>query len=217
MLKKEYTEKELIEIMDALDLTSRIMIGQYNVIFYILDLDLDYEEKIFYSHRHSFIPTFRDKSIHMSLGIWNKNTPELAVKSFDIKQILRYQQAYHYRYEGDNTTSFNIPFIHGEWNISSVDSMYIKKIVNSFNYQDMYPKNIYHPWISCPVVIEKFEGDKRIVCLSEVALEVIEKALKVYQLINEYEFTLAFKELYPNVTGYEDDFDSITKYLVGTK
>lgn len=198
---------ELHSIINSLDLYSRIMIGQYNHIVdeYMWYLpkekrinrnDLDYIEHLLYSIRSCFIPSL-DSDPRKSLGIWGYDTPEEAIRAYDIQQVLRYQLAWHEYPEGGYTANFYEPYIHGEWDMSLEDKNEIKTILKKYNYKDY--KNTNKFW-NCPVIIVDFTDKLGKILMSNQVLKVIEDALEIKQCISNKKMGDVFKKIYPNIS-----------------
>ena len=199
-----YSFSKLADMINTLDLYSRIMIGQYNHItdVYIWSLPrgkridikkLDEIQDLLYSIRHLFIPSLSDDS-RFSLGIWSPETPEKAIKAYDIQQVLRYQLAYYEYPEGGNTVNFYEPYINGDWEITSSEINRINKTIEKFGYR----KN-RHPTViwNCPVVIDNFLSETCVVKMNKQVFEIIHQALLIQRTSKILKLELFFKFYIP--------------------
>ena len=116
------TEAECYLQIAALDLYSRIWIGQYDRIddIYIYDTGSRWNKD---SRRHSLFQEIRNILIpsllgmgdysSCSLGIWSKKTDIRAINAYDIQQRLRYELSWYKNPEGDITIDYDTPMIRG--------------------------------------------------------------------------------------------------------
>lgn len=205
MKEKTLKIEDIYDINDALDLYSRILCGQYDELLYFYGIRQGYSEEILQlktyliSLRRICIPELTC-DLNGSLGIWNPKTPQNAIKAYDIRQILRYQIAYHNFPEGGITVNFNWPYIHGNWKLSEEDKTIICNTVQSFQYPDYYPLGLHGKFWDCPLIITSFNDEKNIATLmrSRSIDIIINKALDFYKDIHEKNLEKAFLSLYPN-------------------
>ncbi|WP_026510959.1 hypothetical protein [Butyrivibrio sp. LC3010] len=116
------TEAECYLQIAALDLYSRIWIGQYDRIddIYIYDTGSRWNKD---SRRHSLFQEIRNILIpsllgmgdysSCSLGIWSEKTDIRAINAYDIQQRLRYELSWYKNPEGDITIDYDTPMIRG--------------------------------------------------------------------------------------------------------
>lgn len=198
---------ELNEIIKALDLYSRIDIGQYDEIvrvncwfFSFIHNNNRELENLFAKIRSCCIPKLSGQSFNTSLGIWGPDTPLRAKRAYDIQQILRYQLAYHDNPNGGNTANFNSPYIHGKWTCSKESIKIIKKTIQKFGYPDYIRFHNTKYW-ECPIVITEFLDKKHQIKLQRDPSQIdsiIEAALKIYHLAKDNKITELFNIMYPN-------------------
>ena len=206
MREKTYSYEELNHILNALDLYSRVLCGQYEETIKIYgyqysfyDLRCSYLIKNLKKQREICIPHLARSDFNISFGIWNIDTPFIAKRAYDIYQILRYQKAYHDYPEGGNTVNFNSPFIHGEWNIRKPTIETLNKLIEPYHYPDYYPSGMQRGW-ECPLVVIEFEYDKQTLKVLRDAKKIdsiIHAALNFYELILQRNLKEAFMILYP--------------------
>lgn len=201
------TIKEINRTLPALDVYSRIYIGQYEELFRINDWSFMFErnshlEALCYELRKICIPQLSGQSFAASLGIWGPSTPVNAMRAYDIQQILRYQLAYYDNPAGGNTVNFDSPYIHGQWKLTDDDKLTIKNIVNQFKYPDYFPRGLKHLW-ECPLIISGFSKDgqnEATILRDEKQIDkYIEDAMKVYELLKNKQIYEAFMVLYPHM------------------
>ena len=213
MKRKTYSYQSVKEIIKALDLYSRLLIGQYDEILvnaaFKTKLYKLYQNKELYQQiidtlihiRKICINELHARGLNASLGIWHPLTPLQAKRAYDIQQILRYQMAYHEHPEGGHTVDFNTPFIHGEWNIYKPTIKTIEYYASLYDYPDYRPRGYHFFNWYCPCVIESFnDRDEEIVLLRDDKKvdSVIEDALYVKECIDNLRIADAFHFLYPD-------------------
>lgn len=207
LITKEFSIEEVDHIISSLDLFSRILIGQYDEIIDYIDWNVG-KSSWYYPNRHylasylfevrnKFIPSLNNDS-RASLGIWQPETPKVAIKAYDIKQILRYQLAWHRNPKGDYTVNFDTPFIHGEYN-SSYDER--KEIGDEV----MYYHDTHFGYIKTnvmwyePCVISNFGEKTCKIKMVKEAEKIIDLALEIENFIADISVLNVFKKLYPNI------------------
>lgn len=219
LIEKRYSYEEIYDIINSLDLSSRILIGQYSEIVWHADMEIgkgnwyyedrDYIAKSIYKIRNVFIPSLNNDS-RTSLGIWNHETPEKAIKAYDIQQILRYQISWHRYPEGGFTVNFDNPFIHGDYKLDK-DSMekiretvkdYMKTHFNSIDDKNVWfaPYVIRNVWLA-PCVISEFDDPNEIctVLISNEIDDIIQLSLEITELIEQNQIKEVFHRLYPYI------------------
>lgn len=177
-VKYSLSKDEYIKMMHSLDLFSRIQIGQYEELFmgpairYFRDESIELHE-LMKKIRGHFIPKMKDRDFNTSLGIWSLETPQEAIKSYDIFQAIRYEVSYYYSPEGGITVNFNKPFIHGDWSDGGT--------------------NIYGLFALDIVIntVEPFDMD-----VGENIANIIDKAIEVYDLFKDFHYVDAFSKIY---------------------
>ena len=116
------TEAECNMVISALDLYSRIWIGQYDRIdeIYIYDIDSKWNKesrrhRVFQEIRNLLIPSLLGMGDYSScsLGIWSEKTDIRAINAYDIKQRLRYELSWYKNPEGDIMVDYDTPMIRG--------------------------------------------------------------------------------------------------------
>ena len=117
------TEEECYLVLKALDLYSRIWIGQYDRIddLSIYDTGDKWNQN---SVSHMLFQQIRDLQIPFltgrgdytccSLGIWSDKTDIRAINAYDIQQRLRYEVSWYKNPEGDITVNYDKPWIRGD-------------------------------------------------------------------------------------------------------
>ena len=117
------TEEECYLVLKALDLYSRIWIGQYDRIddLSIYDTGDKWDQNsvshmLFQQIRDLLIPylTGRGDYTCCSLGIWSDKTDIRAINAYDIQQRLRYEVSWYKNPEGDITVNYDKPWIRGD-------------------------------------------------------------------------------------------------------
>ncbi len=208
-ITKEYTYEELQHLINSLDQYSRIFTGQYDIvldkyIWYLakekrVTIDKIREvEKLLYSIRYLFIPTLDDDS-RRSLGILSYDTPETAKKAYDIHQVLRFQKAWYLYPEGGYTVIFFDPYICGTWNVDKIDLLKIRYYIDRFDYR----KRRFNIMWNCPIIVSEFLDDKCTVLMNKEVEQIIETALQIDKLLDEFQIGKVFSKLYPSVS-YEE-------------
>ncbi len=114
------TEAECNMVISALDLYSRIWIGQYDRIddIYIYDTGSRWNKDsrrhcLFQEIRNILIPSLMGDYSSCSLGIWSEKTDIRAINAYDIQQRLRYELSWYKNPEGDITIDYDTPMIRG--------------------------------------------------------------------------------------------------------
>lgn len=116
------TEEECYLVINALDLYSRIWIGQYDR---INDLSI-YETEdrwnkntcsyvLFQKMRNLLIPSLENVGDYLScsLGIWSDETDIKAINAYDLQQRIRYEISWFKNPEGGMTVNYDKPWIRG--------------------------------------------------------------------------------------------------------
>ena len=200
---KEVTFAEIDKMISDLDTFSRIFLGQYDEIFYkvrgipFFSTDDPYLLHALLEMRKTLIDNedLRHWGLSASLGIWGSDTPEIAIKAYDIQQNLRFQLSYHLHPEGGITRNFDHPYTHGNWKISKQqmdDYHALLKEQNTPGYaRETFPRRVW----TCPVILKFMEGDqaKMLVDDPEV-LEIIEKAKEFDTYMKDRDFMRLFLE-----------------------
>lgn len=126
------TEKECYLVINALDMYSRIWIGQYDRIndLSIYDTGNQWNRDScsyapFQRLRSLLIPSLKRMGDYLScsLGIWSDETDIRAVNAYDIQQRLRYEVSWFKNPEGGMTVNYNKPLIRGSLGDCSVFCM----------------------------------------------------------------------------------------------
>lgn len=118
-MKRSYDDVQ--NMIYALDLYSRLLIGQYDEIPFRRGFAICYSQDNpdllhnFLQLREVFIPSLPRK-MNTSLGIWSSETPIVAIRAYDIQQALRYQMAWyrHKHGESTHTRKFDALWFRGE-------------------------------------------------------------------------------------------------------
>ena len=113
--------------INALDLYSRIWIGQYDHLsfesrFYVksgadwarVDENEHMRNALFLQIRSILLPKL-NCGLYGSYGIWSSETDDRAKDAYDMQQVIRYKQAYYRHPEGGNTVDFGEPMIEGRY------------------------------------------------------------------------------------------------------
>ena len=124
------TKHQVSTAIDALDLYSRIFIGQYDHLNWDIRLNAEVKKNewkefedaeikrsfVFKKIRDIIIPDLKYFDLYASHGIWNfdKNDPR-AVDAYDMQQTIRHKAAWFVRPEGGVGVHFNEPWIRGRY------------------------------------------------------------------------------------------------------
>ena len=207
LITKTYTYDEINSIINKLDLLGRIYIGQYGEIVDYINwhvggaewyfIDKDYISSVLFETRNEFIPTLNSDS-RWSLGIWNLETHQNAVKAYDIQQILRYQMSWHKHPEGGWTVNFDNPLIHGKYDSNYEERRVIEMeskhyLIKKFGYADL--RRIWYE----PIVISEFNDHDNTceVKILKEAEDIIKLALEVAELV----YNICIKEVFIKLYG----------------
>ena len=182
--------EEYYLVLNALDLYSRIWIGQYERIddlnFYDIGDRWNRDSRrhiLFQQIRDLLIPSLRGAGDYLScsLGIWSDKTDIRAINAYDIQQRLRYEVSWYRNPEGGITVDFGNPLIMGNLGDSSV-------------------------------FCERTEdGICALIYLSEEQLQTIQTALEVYRMLIDRDIKGAFQYFTSN-----DEALSVAEELSGT-
>ena len=129
-MKIVFTKDDVPAVIRALDLYSRIFIGQYDHLNWDIRLNAD-EKKIswkeiesaeimrtflFKEIRDILIPDLAHFDLYASHGIWNfeRNDPR-AIDAYDLQQTIRFTDAWFRRPEGGISVYFSKPWIRGRY------------------------------------------------------------------------------------------------------
>lgn len=195
------------DMIYALDLYSRLLIGQYDEIPFRRGFAICYSQDNpdllhnFLQLREVFIPSL-PRRMNTSLGIWSPETPIRAIRAYDIQQTLRYQISWHNHKDGEQTytRNFDVPVFRGKWGLHATDWQSIHDVLIKHGcYPEYQPDdNMRWPW-ECPVYIREFYEDYVIIESSEEADCILRDTHDVYTMITEDRITDAFAMLYPDI------------------
>lgn len=195
------------DIIYALDLYSRLLMGQYDEIPFRRGFAICYSQDNpdllhnFLQLREVFIPSL-PRRMNTSLGIWSPETPIRAIRAYDIQQALRYQISWHNHKDGEQTytRNFDVPVFRGKWGLHATDWQSIHDVLIKHGcYPEYQPDdNMRWPW-ECPVYIREFYEDYVIIESSEEADCILRDTHDVYTMITEDRITDAFAMLYPDI------------------
>ncbi|NGM18233.1 hypothetical protein GMI70_09575 [Eggerthellaceae bacterium zg-893] len=114
---------EASALMRALDVYSRIWVGQYDHIerelqnltlaFGEFNLKEDARKKAWLLMRKLVLPELSGMPLGASLGIWSEHTDDRGQAAYDILQVVRHARAWHKNPEGGTGRDFDRPWIHG--------------------------------------------------------------------------------------------------------
>lgn len=122
---QKFVDEEIRLCIDALDYYSRMFVGQYDHIDFMLSWRMkntDQLRKAEFTREHLYAAVrsrvFRGTAIeasglNASLGIWNEMADDKAKSSYDIQQIMRYHYAFCRKSEGDYSVDFRKPVMGG--------------------------------------------------------------------------------------------------------
>ena len=186
-----------------LDLFSRILIGQYDEIVQAMNMGKvfsDYEApelaNALCQLRGKLIPELKNRNLATYLGIWNPDTPQIAMRAYDLQQCLRYQLAYHSNPKGYITVNYDAPIIYGNWNISENQIKEYHRILAEQKCPDYQPDFlIRYPW-SCPIILDHFHDELHLVDLivdDSLAQNIIKEAEEWHRYINYSDLFPVFK------------------------
>ena len=128
-MKIVFTKEDVPVVIRALDLYSRIFIGQYDHLNWDIRLNAD-EKKIswkeieraeimrtymFKKIRDIIIPDLAHFELYASHGIWNDKNDPRAIDAYDMQQTIRYTNAWFQRPEGGIGVHFSKPWIRGRY------------------------------------------------------------------------------------------------------
>ena len=191
----------------ALDLYSRLLLGQYDEIPFRRGFAICYSQDnpdllhSFLQLREVFIPCL-PRRMNTSLGIWSPETPIVAIRAYDIQQALRYQISWHNHKDGEQTytRNFDVPVFRGKWDIHADDLQAIHAVLIKHGcYPEYQPEdNMRWPW-ECPVYIREFYKDYVVIETSDTADHILKDSRCVYEMIEKNWITDAFSVLYPDV------------------
>ena len=115
-------------LISALDLYSRIFMGQYSEIEWCLRLNTVKQDKPLYELfdseelrsillkvREKAIPDLKGCGFNISYGIWSEKNDIRSVEAFDLQQVIRHFDAWHRHPEGGSGRNFDKPWIHGRF------------------------------------------------------------------------------------------------------
>ena len=185
-------------IINALDLYSRIWIGQYERMDDLSIYDTGgrwnrntKSHMLFQQIRDLLIPSLCGHGDYTccSLGIWSDETNIKAINAYDIQQRLRYEISWFRKPEGSITVDFDEPWIRGSLG-------------------------------DCSVFCEKIEDSIRVsLYLSTGQLDTIQTSLEVYKLLTDRNIYEAFRyytnddkalELAKELTAVYEKYDYIS-------
>lgn len=116
-------DHEIAVCMDVLDFYARIFIGQYDEIDDVLSQKLGwdggmetnrFERTLIYTAMRSLeIPELKGWELNGSLGIWNDATDIRAKNAYDMKQLIRYHDAWVQQSSGICTKKIERPVFYG--------------------------------------------------------------------------------------------------------
>lgn len=195
------------DMIYALDLYSRLLMGQYDEIPFRRGFAICYSQDNpdllhnFLQLREVFIPSL-PRRMNTSLRIWSPETPIVAIRAYDIQQALRYQISWHNHKDGEQTytRNFDVPAFRGKWGLHATDWQSIHDVLIKHGcYPEYQPDdNMRWPW-ECPVYIREFYEDYVIIESSEEADCILRDTHDVYTMITEDRITDAFAMLYPDI------------------
>ena len=116
-------------LIKALDLYSRIFMGQYSEIEWCLRLntrstdgrplyEVVDEQKLqmaLLKVRDLAMPALKGYGFHGSYGIWSADNDRRSVEAFDLEQVIRHSDAWFRNPEGGIGTHFDRPWLHGRF------------------------------------------------------------------------------------------------------
>lgn len=131
-------------LIKALDLYSRIFMGQYSEIEWCLRLNTRaadgrplYEvvdenelQMALLKVRDLAMPALKGYGFHGSYGIWSADNDRRSVEAFDLEQVIRHSDAWFRNPEGGIGTHFDRPWIHGRFSKMKAECVGTKE-----NYQ----------------------------------------------------------------------------------
>ena len=128
-MKIVFTKEDVPVVIRALDLYSRIFIGQYDHLNWDIRLNAD-EKKIswkeieraeimrtymFKKIKDIIIPDLAHFDLYASHGIWNDKNDPRAIDAYDLQQTIRFTDAWFRRPEGGIGVHFSKPWIRGRY------------------------------------------------------------------------------------------------------
>lgn len=137
------TEAECYLVINALDLYSRIWIGQYERINDLSIYDIGYQWSrdsriyaLFQKMRNLLIPSLAGVGDYLScsLGIWSDKTDIRAINAYDLQQRLRYEISWFKNPDGDITVNYDTPWIRGNLGDFSVFCLRKDERISAYLY-----------------------------------------------------------------------------------
>lgn len=118
--------QEISACIEALDFYSRMFIGQYGEIDFVLRqhrLSLDFNCQYGFARRQIYtgmrsivfcdVPRISEWDLNGSLGIWSEDTDMRAKNAYDMQQIIRYNDSWCRVPEGGTGRHFDAPMLGG--------------------------------------------------------------------------------------------------------
>ena len=123
------TKRQVSTAIDALDLYSRIFIGQYDHLNWDIRLNAEVKKNewkefedaeikrsfVFKKIRDIIIPDLAHFELYASHGIWNDKNDPRAIDAYDMQQTIRFTDAWFRRPEGGIGVYFSKPWIRGRY------------------------------------------------------------------------------------------------------
>lgn len=118
--------REIGTCISALDFYSRMYMGQYAEIDFVLRqyrFDSEFDNQYMFARKHIYTAirnlVFHNNEIagwelHGSLGIWSEDTDVRAKNAYDMQQVIRYHHAWCCNPEGGIGRNFDAPLFGGE-------------------------------------------------------------------------------------------------------
>lgn len=127
--------REIETCISALDFYSRMYMGQYAEIDFVLRqyrFDSEFDNQYMFARKHIYTAirnlVFHNNKIaewdlHGSLGIWSEDTDVRAKNAYDMQQVIRYHHAWCCNPEGGIGRNFDAPLFGGELNPIKCDCL----------------------------------------------------------------------------------------------
>ena len=201
--------QEIAASIKALDFYSRIFIGQYGEIDFVLrqyrlghevDSQYEYARRQIYTGMRSIVfnnvPRISEWDLNGSLGIWSEDTDERAKNAYDMQQVIRYHDSWCRVPEGGTGRHFDEPLFGG--NLSPIKCKCVMDGKDEVMHVDMIKKehmeiliasieiSLHLHQINIRKMMEYYTDDARVFALAKVVEKLYDDSQK-----NNNEYTLS--------------------------
>ena len=201
--------QEIAASIKTLDFYSRIFIGQYGEIDFVLrqyrlghevDSQYEYARRQIYTGMRSIVfnnvPRISEWDLNGSLGIWSEDTDERAKNAYDMQQVIRYHDSWCRVPEGGTGRLFDEPLFGG--NLSPIKCKCVMDGKDEVMHVDMIKKehmeiliasieiSLHLHQINIRKMMEYYTDDARVFALAKVVEKLYDDSQK-----NNNEYTLS--------------------------